>query len=108
VENAGSFPAKAFEHSAHTAYDASMNTFACHMSGAVKPAICASFLLMNADNNLAVRLHQFSGEIDMRQVHGDGADLFESYRAMAETNGVDPDSDVLAPCRANRTPREED
>ncbi|HMF69483.1 MAG TPA: DUF6283 family protein, partial [Phyllobacterium sp.] len=43
----GVFPAEAFRISANTAYDASFNTFACHVTGSEKPATCAGFLLKN-------------------------------------------------------------
>jgi hypothetical protein len=101
VENAGNFPAEAFRHSASTAYDAAFSTFACHMAGAEKSAICAGFLLQNADNNLGVRLAAMRGDYDARQVVAGGAQLHESYRAMAEANGVEPDDPILKPCRAN-------
>lgn len=101
VENAGSFPAEAFEHSATTAEDAAFNTFACHMSGKEKPAVCAGFLLRNSAHNLGVRLAIIGGDFDPRQLDDDGADLFDSYRDMAVTNGVDPSSPALARCRAD-------
>lgn len=100
-ENAGSFPAEAFRLSAGTAYDASFSTFACHMSGSVKPATCAGFLLRNAQNNIGARLAAMRGDFDPSRLDATGADLFESYRAMAEANGVPADDPVLAPCRAD-------
>lgn len=100
-ENAGSFPAEAFRHSAGTAYDAAFATFACHMAGSAKTATCAGFLLQNADNNLGVRLAAMRGDYDARRVEAAGAELFESYRAMAEANGVPATDPVLTPCRSN-------
>lgn len=100
-ENAGNFPAEAFRHSAPTAYDAAFSTFACHMAGAEKSAICAGFLLQNADNNLGVRMAAMRGDYDPRRVEPSGAELFESYRDMAEANGVPADDPTLKPCRAN-------
>lgn len=100
-ENAGSFPAEAFRLSAPTAYDAAFVTFSCHMAGAEKPAVCAGFLLRNSANNIGVRLAGFAGNYDPRSVVAGGADLFESYRAMAEANGVPADDPVLKPCRAD-------
>lgn len=101
VDAVGEFPAEAFRHSARTAYDASTHVFSCHESGAEKPATCAGFLLRNADNNLGVRIAERMGRIDMAQVSDGGAELFPSYRAMAEANGVDPDDPILIPCREN-------
>lgn len=101
VDAVGEFPAEAFRISAHTAYDAAMETFACHTNGVQKPAICAGFLLRNADHNLMVRFKLMQGSIDMAQVGNGGVQLHGSYRAMAEANGVAPDDPVLAPCRAN-------
>jgi hypothetical protein len=97
----GRFPAQAYRESAHTAYDASFHTFACHTAGAGKPATCAGFLLRNADNNIGVRLAVASGRIDLRQVDDGGHELYSSYREMAVANGVPADDPVLQPCRAD-------
>lgn len=97
----GEFPAEAFRHSASTAYDMAPNTFACHQSGTVKPAVCAGFLLRNSDNNLGVRMMLMRGDLDREQVHDGGAELFSSYREMAVANGVDPSDLALAECRAD-------
>lgn len=97
----GVFPAEAFRHSASTAYDAAINTFACHESGQKAPATCAGFLLRNSANNVAVRLKAASGAIDLSSVSDGGVELFDSYREMAVANGVDPDDQVLQPCRAD-------
>lgn len=94
----GIFPAEAFRHSASTAYDMAENTFACHQSGARKPAICAGFLLSGAMHNLSVRLGRLRGRI-LDDVSADGLDIHENYRAMAIANGVSPDDPVLVPCR---------
>ena len=63
VANTGDFPAEAFRHSAGTAFDASMHSFACHESGRKAPATCAGFLLRNSAHNLAVRIRQSAGDI---------------------------------------------
>ena len=99
VDQTGEFPAGAFRESARTAYDMSMNPFACHESGTKKPATCAGFLLRGADHNLGVRLNVSMGKIDLRDVSDGGHELHDSYRAMAEANGVDPADPILAPCR---------
>jgi hypothetical protein len=95
----GAFPAEAYRHSANTAYDMSQRKFACHMSGSEKPATCAGFLLRGAEHNLAVRLGLMRSAIDMSKVSSD-VDLFDSYREMAEANGVAADEPALAPCRS--------
>jgi hypothetical protein len=100
-ENAGSFPAEAFRHSANTAYDGAFHQFACHMAGADRPQTCAGFLLQNAEHNIGARLAQAHGQLDMSSVHDGGAVLFGSYREMAVANGVDPEDPRLRPCRAN-------
>lgn len=97
----GEFPAEAFRHSASTAYDAAMNSFACHDSGTCKPATCAGFLLRNSANNIGVRLKVMQGQLDLGRVSDGGHELFSSYREMAVANGVDPQDPVLAPCRAD-------
>ena len=99
VDAVGEFPAEAFRHSAGTAYDMAMHTFACHQSGAEKPATCAGFLLRQGAHNLGVRLKAGRGAIDLAAVHDGGHELHANYRAMAVANGVDPADPVLAACR---------
>lgn len=98
VDATGEFPPEAFRHSANTAYDMSERTFACHQSGASKPATCAGFLMRGADHNLSVRLQRMDGRIG-KDVGDGGHELHASYRAMAVANGVCPDDEVLRPCR---------
>lgn len=97
-ENAGSFPAEAFRHSAETAYDMAQETFACHMSGIKAPTTCAGFILAS-DHNMNLRLAEASGKLDRDKITDGGADLFDSYRAMAIANGVSPDDPRIRPCR---------
>jgi hypothetical protein len=94
----GEFPAEAFRISAHTSYDMSDRTFGCHSNGPNKPATCAGFLLRGSDHNLAVRLGRFKGKF--QDVSDNGLDLFDSYREMAEANGVDSTDPVLKQCRS--------
>jgi len=96
----GAFPAEAYRHSATTAYDMAPNTFACHMAGIDRPTTCAGFLLANSVHNLAVRLAAMTGRISFDAIEAT-ADLYPSYRAMAEANGVAPDDPALARCRAD-------
>lgn len=96
----GEFPADAFKVSAPTCYDVALTTFACHASGAKKPATCAGFLLSDsAQHNMMVRMKQRDGRLDMRKIKRNRARLFKTYREMAVANGVDPNDPVLAPCR---------
>lgn len=95
----GTFPAEAFKHSARTAEDMSEVTFSCHESGHAKAATCAGFLLRGAAHNMSVRLGYISGRYQNDVADG-GLDLHESYRAMAEANGVAPDDPALARCRS--------
>lgn len=95
----GVFPPEAYRHSASTAYDMAPNTFACHMAGPDSPKDCAGFLMRGADHNLAVRLKIIRKALDPRQISDGGFPLYDSYRAMAEANGVDPDDPALARCR---------
>jgi hypothetical protein len=99
TDNDGTFPAGAFKETASTAYDMSEKQFSCHESGTKKPATCAGFLLRGADNNMGARLNYISGKYDFNAIHDGGHDLHDSYRSMAEANGVDPHDPVLAPCR---------
>ena len=99
VDAVGVFPAEAFRHSANTAYDMAPNTFACHQSGAERPALCAGFLLRGAAHNMGARLGVIRGEVALDQVEAGSAALHPSYRAMAVANGVDPADPVLARCR---------
>jgi hypothetical protein len=97
----GEFPTEAYRISANTAEDMASHTFACHMAGKEHGSTCAGFLLRNADSNLSVRLAMFRGDYDPRKINDGGAELFESYRAMAEANGVSADDPALAKCRSN-------
>lgn len=98
AENDGSFPAEAFLHSAHTAYDMAGETFACHMAGKDKPSICAGFLL-TCHHNMAVRMMAIRGDIEPDKVSDGGAKLHESYYEMAVANGVDEDDPTIRMCR---------
>ncbi|WP_137917222.1 DUF6283 family protein [Hydrogenophaga sp. 2FB] len=98
VENAGTFPAEAFRHSASTAFDMSTRCFACHESGVKSPATCAGFLLRGADHNLRVRLGRMKGEI-AEDVTDGGRLLFDGYKEMAIANGVPEDDAAIADCR---------
>ncbi len=101
VRNVGLFPAQAFEHSARSGYDKesardpnmAKMTFACHASGIDHPRICAGFLLRGAANNLTVRILELREPLRVK-APPEGK-LFESYRAMALANGVDPKSPAL-------------
>lgn len=97
-DQAGTFPAEAFRISAYTAYDMSMEQFACHESGTEKPATCAGFLLNGASHNLSIRIKSSLGQVDLFLIKSD-VELFDSYREMAEANGVSPDDPVLRRCR---------
>lgn len=97
--NDGLFPAKAFEHSAGTAYDMATEKFACHESGKAKPATCAGFLLRGAEHNLTVRLHLMTGRIDPAHLNDGGHALHDDYFSMAVANGVRPDHPRLQSCR---------
>ena len=101
LDAVGIFPAEAFKHSAGVAYDCATHTFACHESGTKAPATCAGFLLRNAANNLTVRIKLMRELIDYTQISDGGQALFDSYRAMAVANGVDPADPVLRPCRGD-------
>lgn len=94
----GAFPAEAYRISANTAHDLSGHQFACHMAG-LKFTTCAGFLLRGADHNLAVRKASFNGDLDQSKVSDGGFPLYESYREMAEANGVPADDPALEKCR---------
>lgn len=99
VDQTGEFPAGAFVESARTAYDMSESEFACHESGKDKPATCAGFLMRGADHNWTSRKLYINGTRDFDAITDGGHELHDSYRAMAEANGVDPDEPALGPCR---------
>lgn len=97
----GAFPPDAYRHSATTAYDQALNTFACHMSVSEnKVATCAGFLLANAVNNLGIRIAYFTGRFDPSKLRKT-VPLYASYRAMAIANGVSRNDPALRPCRGN-------
>lgn len=95
----GAFPAEAFRFSARTTYDLANTVFGCHASKSDTPMTCAGFLLQGAADNLAVRMRLRT--TDFSEVHTT-VDLYESYRAMAIANGVDPDDPALELCRGNQ------
>jgi hypothetical protein len=99
VDQTGGFPAGAFAISADTAYDMAGNTFGCHESGLDRPVTCAGFLLRGAEHNMAVRLRQADGRLDLDQVDDGGHALHADYVAMAVANGLPADDPALAPCR---------
>lgn len=101
VDQAGTFPAKAFRHSANTAYDMATETFGCHMTGTTSPATCAGFLLRGSAHNLSIRLRLINGQIKVDDVTDGGHALHKSYRAMAVANGVSQRAVVLRQCRSN-------
>lgn len=61
--------------------------------------VCAGFLLRGAGDNMAVRMTQRAGA-DLSKVRSEVA-LYDSYREMAEANGVDPEDPALQPCRGD-------
>lgn len=77
----------------------SQHVFACHESGAARPASCAGFLLRGAEHNLSVRLAQLQDRLNLSDVREDGRELFDSYRAMAIANGVGENEECLRQCR---------
>lgn len=93
----GAFPAEAFVQSARTAYDLSTHAFGCHTSGVDIPTTCAGFLLRGAAYNLGIRMSHLSYD----DVTDGGRPLYDSYRAMAEANGVPADHPALRECRDN-------
>lgn len=97
----GAFPAEAYRISANTAEDLGTHTFACHMSGSDKPSICAGFLLRGADHNMAARMAIMRGDVSPAQITSD-VPLYDSYRDMAEANGVAQDDQALTRCRGGR------
>lgn len=94
----GAFPAEAYRISAKTAYDMADSTFACHMAGKENPADCAGFMIKGSYHNLSVRMGLLSRRIIMEKITSD-VELYDSYREMAEANGVDPNDPILQPCR---------
>lgn len=94
----GRFPPEAFRHSAETAHDLSDHRFGCHMSGVERAETCAGFLLRGAAHNLAVRLDLMTGRVDLDDVSTD-VPLYNSYRDMAQANGVAAEDPALLRCR---------
>lgn len=92
-KNMGMFPAQAFRHSAETALDMSNHVFACHSSPIEDSKICTGFLLRGAVHNLAVRLMYIQGKL--QPPAEPECELFESYRDMAQANGVASDDPAL-------------
>lgn len=87
------FPPGRFIALAATAYDMAGTAFACHLSPEGKEFACAGAVL-RTEHSLRLRM---SG-IDRRTVSAEGP-LFDTYRQMAEANGVPPRHPSLRPCR---------
>lgn len=101
----GGFPAEAFIHSANTAMasiasaddiDGATHAFACHQSGADKPATCAGYIL-RAQDTISWRMNVVTGQFDPREVSDGGIPLWPGYYEMAVANGVDPEHEALLP-----------
>lgn len=97
----GAFPENAYRHSAVTAWDMSENLFSCHMSGIDNGAVCAGFLHRGAEHNLGIRMAILAGRFSWGDLPETDVELYESYRAMAEANGLEAGDPMLRPCRAN-------
>jgi len=104
VDAVGAFPAEAFRHSANTGTDGThfspdaMHTFACHESGAAKPATCAGYILRGNDA-ISWRIAAALGRFDPGQVSDGGVDLFGSYFEMAVANGVGAEEPAMLRCK---------
>lgn len=96
----GVFPAQAFRESAPTAYDGSMKTFACHMSG-LDAVTCAGFLHRHDVNNTAVRISRATDRLPAEEIGDGGFPIYPTYREMAIANGVAPDDPCLEEIRGN-------
>lgn len=104
----GKFPAEAFKLSANTGTDGAkmlgvsieeaMHTFACHQSGAEKPATCAGYILRGSDG-IGWRIAVATGKFLPAFVRDDGIALFDNYFEMAVANGVAADDAALDGCR---------
>jgi len=93
----GAFPAEAFRISAETAYDMADKAFACHLGGA--GTVCAGFLNSGAAHNLSIRKAIANEKFSYADFPESEVPLYDSYREMAEANGVDPEDPFLKPCR---------
>jgi hypothetical protein len=113
IDATGEFPAEAFILSANTATDGAslaaaivkgaaisnpLATFACHQSGAERPAVCAGYIL-RGESAIGWRIALAKGRFDPVLVSDDDIELHESYFEMAIANGVDPDDPALDHCR---------
>jgi uncharacterized protein DUF6283 len=108
LDAVGAFPAEAFLLSARTGCDASgfdlygegiLSLFACHTSGEAGRAAttCAGYVL-RGDRAVGWRIAFAKGKFDPKKVRDGGHQLFESYRAMAMANGVDPNDPRMVGC----------
>lgn len=97
IDATGQFPAECFRATAPTAYNDAQATFACHESGARKPALCAGFLLHGAEHNATMQRKKTQGA-RFADVKDGGHRLHATFRAMAIANGVSSDDPVLAAC----------
>ncbi len=103
----GHFPACRYEAlrgtsstpAGHPGFGAPM--FACHATPEGRETACAGWLAIEGHAHVGVRMAVATGRLDPSSlVPGDDwPELFPSFLAMAEANGVPPDHPALAPCR---------
>ncbi|MER6684598.1 DUF6283 family protein [Streptomyces olivaceoviridis] len=87
---AGQFPPQVYVHSAPgNRLGGPAGWFGCHSSTAVRPLLCAGWLLAGADGNDAALEMIRTGALPRPELP-DGVQLYNSYAEMAIANGVDP------------------
>lgn len=82
--------------------DMDQRLFQCHRTTDERPFVCGGFLARGADHNLSIRLTRMRG--DLPPFRGeDHAPLYDDYREMAVSNGVNSSDPILDQCRSRRT-----
>jgi hypothetical protein len=94
----GEFSPARYRKLAACAADMSSVLFTCHKSTEAQPVVCAGFLSVGADHNLAVRMALITFRLQQQDRSG-GVALHPSFRAMAIAQGVPPDDPALTQCR---------
>jgi hypothetical protein len=85
----GKFPPERFIRLQNTVQQGFNPVFACHQSPEGKEAVCAGYLLVDGDQNFAVRIAAIEGRFKPRELSSPYP-LYGSYTEMAVANGCSP------------------
>ena len=88
---AGKFPPERYAALANTCLQGwpPRPIFACHKTPEGREQACVGYLMLNGENNIAVRIAASTGRLDFGALKARGP-LYSGFREMAIANGFDP------------------